>query len=217
MDTASIRRQMVDQQIRTWDIPEPTLLDLMRTVPREDFVPGAYHLLAYAETEIPLGHGERMMYPMVEGKLLQSLLLAPEDEVLEIGTGSGYLTACLALLAQSVVSVDIYQDFLNAAEEKLGKQNIVNVALKHHDAAKDGPPAGQFDAIAVTGSLPAIDERFIAALKPGGRLFIVTGNDPVMDAIVVTKDQAGAWKSSNIFETSLARLQNADEPPGFTW
>lgn len=217
MDTAYARQQMVDQQIRTWDIPEPQLLDLLRTVPRQDFVPPAFVDLAYSETEIPLGHGHHMMYPMVEGKLLQLLDLEPQDTVLEIGTGSGYLTACLALLAHSVVSVDIHQDFLDAAAARLEKLRIDNVALKRHDAAADGPPPGDFDAIAVTGSLPAVDERLVAALKPGGRLFVVTGDQPVMEAQLITRDSAGGWQSTSVFETTLERLHNAAEPPGFVF
>ncbi len=215
MDTEFARHQMVEQQIRTWDISEPQLLELLKSVPREDFVPEAYHLLAYAETEIPLGHGQHMMYPMVEGKLLQVLEIEPEDEVLEIGTGSGYLTACLARLAQSVVSIDIHDHFLNAAATKLQRHKLDNVSLQRHDAVLDGPPAGRFDAIAVTGSLPALDERLIEALKPGGRLFLVTGEAPVMDARVITRVQGEGWHARSVFETSLARLQNVAEPPEF--
>ncbi|MGB5346841.1 MAG: protein-L-isoaspartate O-methyltransferase [Woeseia sp.] len=215
MDTANARDQMVDQQIRTWDIPEPQLLDLLRTLPREDFVPPAFRELAYSETEIPLGHGQHMMYPMIEGKLLQALQLEAEDEVLEIGTGSGYLTACLATLARHVISVDIHQDFLDSAAANLEKLQIDNVTLKRHDAATDGPPDGLFDAIAVTGSLSTIDERLVLALKPGGRLFLVTGDAPVMEAKLITRDGADGWQSRSLFETSLGRLQNAGEPPVF--
>lgn len=215
MNTAYARHQMVDQQIRTWDIPEARLLDLLKTLPREDFVPPAFRELAYSETEIPLGHGQRMMYPMVEGKLLQALLLEPQDDVLEIGTGSGYLTACLGMLAGNVVSIDIHQDFLTSAAAKLQKLQIDNVELKRHDAAIDGPPDGLFDAIAVTGSLSSIDERLVTALKPGGRLFLVTGDEPVMDAKLITRDGSDSWRSQSLFETSLGRLQNAGEPPGF--
>lgn len=217
MDTAYAREQMVEQQIRTWDITEAQLLELMKELPRDEFTPAAYRLLAYAETEIPLGHGQHMMYPMVEGKLLQALDLEPEDEVLEIGTGSAYLTACLAKLARSVVSVDIHDDFLSAAAAKLSALRIDNVSLQRHDAATDGPPAGLFDAIAVTGSLAAIDERLVAALKPGGRLFLVTGDAPAMEARLISRDSADGWQSKSLFETTLARLDNAGEPPGFSF
>ncbi|MGB5354980.1 MAG: protein-L-isoaspartate O-methyltransferase [Woeseia sp.] len=217
MDTAHARQQMVDQQIRTWNIPEPQLLDLFENLPRENFVPPAYQALAYAETEIPLAHGEHMMFPMIEGKLLQALELEPEDEVLEIGTGSGFLTACLAKLARSVVSVDLHQDFLDDAARKFADAGIKNVSLSCHDAIQHGPPPGQFDAIAVTGSLPALDERFISALKPGGRLFIVTGDEPVMEARLLTRDGGSGWRSSSLFETSLARLRNVAEPPAFAF
>lgn len=217
METGYARQQMVDQQIRTWDIPESALLDLFENLPREQFVPDAYKALAYAETEIPLGHGEHMMLPMVEGKLLQALALKPGDEVLEIGTGSGFLTACFATLARSVTSVDIHQDFLNAAAGRLAARHIDNVSLRRHDAVKDGPPPGHFDAIAITGSLPVLDDRYIAALKPGGRLFVVTGHDPVMEARLLTRDDSSGWHAKSLFETSLPRLKNVAEPESFAF
>lgn len=211
------RQQMVEQQIRTWDVFEDRLLDLFRSLPREDFVPAAWRNLAYAEAEIPLAHGERMMRPSVEGRLLQALDIGPDDSVLEVGTGSGFLTACLASLAHGVTSVDIHPEFLTAAAGKLEQHGFDNVILKHHDVAADGPPPGSFDAIAVTGSLPAPDERLLDALAPGGRLFVVIGDAPVMEARVYTRGEDGSISSRAAFETCLPRLQNVAEPSQFAF
>ncbi len=217
MDSEFARRQMVEQQIRTWDVFEEELLDLFRSVPREDFVPSAWRRLAYAEAEIPLGHGERMMRPSVEGRMLQGLDIGSEDHVLEIGTGSGFITACLARLAHSVTSIDLYEDFLSAAADKLARHRLDNVSLERLDAVTDGPPDGAFDAIAVTGSLPAPDERLFAALKPGGRLFVVIGEAPVMEARLYTRGDTAEPSSTVLFETCLPRLQNVAEPSHFTF
>ena len=217
MNSDFARQQMVEQQIRTWDVFEDRLLDLFRELPREDFVPSEWRQLAYADAEIPLAHGERMLRPSVEGHLLQALALAPGDSVLAVGTGSGFLTACLARLAASVTSVDIHEDVLNAAAEKFAQHDIDNVSLKRHDVAADGPPDGQFDAIAVTGSLPRLDERLLDALAPGGRLFVVIGEPPVMEARVYTRQPDGSIASRAAFETCLPRLQNVVEPSAFSF
>ncbi len=217
MNSEFARRQMVEQQIRTWDVFEEELLDLFRSVPREDFVPSAWRRLAYAEAEIPLGHGERMMRPSVEGRMLQGLDIGSEDHVLEIGTGSGFITACLARLAHSVTSIDLYEDFLSAAADKLARHRLDNVSLERRDAVTDGPPDGAFDAIAVTGSLPAPDERLFAALKPGGRLFVVIGEAPVMEARLYTRADTAEPSATVLFETCLPRLQNVAEPSHFTF
>lgn len=217
MNSDFARRQMVEQQIRTWDVFEDRLLDLFRSLPREDFVPQAFRKLAYAEAEIPLAHGERMLRPSVEGRLLQALEIEADDSVLEVGTGSGYLTACLASLAQSVTSVDIHEEFLIAAAGKLEQHGLDNVILKRHDVAADGPPPGSFDAVAVTGSLPAPDERLLEALAPGGRLFVVIGEAPVMEARVYRRGDDGSITSRAAFETCLPRLQNVAEPSRFAF
>lgn len=217
MNSEFARRQMVEQQIRTWDVFDEELLDLFRSVPREDFVPAAWQKLAYAEAEIPLGHGERMMQPSVEGRMLQSVAVGDTDEVLEIGTGSGFITACLARLAKQVTSVDIYQDFLDAAADRLSRHGIDNVSLAQRDAVTDGPPEGSFDAIVVTGSLPAPDERLLAALTPGGRLFVVVGEAPVMEARLYTRGSGAEDAVDVLFETCLPRLQNVPEPSHFSF
>ena len=208
------RQQMIDQQVRAWTVLDPAVLDVLSAVPREDFVPAAYESMAFADTEIPLGHGEFMMTPTVEGRVLQALELRADDHVLEIGTGSGFLTACLATLAGAVTSIDIHDDFVRGAAGKLADAGIDNVELSTMDATRE-LPAGQFDAIAVTGSIETFDPRFIDALRPGGRLFVVVGAPPVMDARLVRRTGDNDWKSESLFETSLGPLVHGRLPPQF--
>jgi len=216
MNTSTARYQMVNQQIRTWDVTDEGILDLLARLPRDDFAPAAYRHLAYADCAVPLGHGELMMVPSVEGRLLQALALDAQDVVLEVGTGSGYLSACLAALASRVVTVDIHDDFVSAARERFARHAIDNVAASVMDACRELPD-GRFDAIAVTGSLATLDQRYIDALRPGGRLFIVTGEHPVMEAQLVVRGNDDDWRATSLFETSLRRLQNAPEPSGFSF
>lgn len=199
---------MVDQQVRAWEVVDATVLALLQDLEREDFVAKKYKHLAYAETEIPLGHAQHMMAPVYEGRVLQALELSPQDSVLEIGTGSGFLTACLAKLGESVTSVDIYDDFLQSAAERLKKAGIDNVELLHMDASST-LPAAKFDAIAVTASLPQMDERLLDALNPGGRMFVVVGDAPAMEALLVRRDDSSALSETSLFETNLAPLLNS--------
>lgn len=215
MNTDAVRRQMVEQQIRTSDVTEIPLLKILEELPREQFVPDAFRLLAYADTEIPLPHGECMMRPSVEGQLLQALELEAEDRVLEVGTGSGYLTAALARLAGHVLSVDLHQDFLERARTVLDELEICNVELQQRDIIGNGLPDGRFDAIAITGSMPALDETFLQHLEPGGRLFVITGDAPVMVAELITQGSDSSWHRSSLFETWLPRLQHIREPSAF--
>ena len=210
------RQQMIDQQVRAWTVLDPEVLAVMSATPREDFVPAPYVPLAFADTEIPLGHGQFMMTPTVEGRVLQALALGAGDQVLEIGTGSGFLTACLARLAGSVTSVDIHEDFVRDASRKLARAGIDNVDLRTMDATRE-LPAGSFDAIAVTGSIESFDPRFVSALRPGGRLFVVVGPRPVMEARLVRRTGDTDWKTETLFETSLAPLVHGTLPPQFVF
>ncbi len=210
------RRQMVDQQVRAWDVLNADILEVLRTVPREQFVPVGYEALAFADIEIPIGHGESMMTPTFEGKLLQALNLNASDSVLEIGTGSGFLAACLTHLAGEITSVDIHDDFLKTAAENLKGSGTRDVDLVAMDATKDLPSA-QYDAIAVTGSIQSFDPRFVMSLKPGGRLFVVVGDSPAMDARLITRTGDNDWKSESLFETSLRPLVNGSLPPQFSF
>lgn len=210
------RRQMVEQQVRAWDVLDFGILDVLKDVPRERFVPHGFEALAFADTEIPIGHGEAMMTPTIEGRLLQSLDLRADDKVLEIGTGTGFLTACLARLAGSVTSIDIREEFLQRAAANLDDTSIEDVRLLHMDATRELPDK-KFDAIAVTGSIEAFDPRFIMALNPGGRLFVVVGAAPVMEARLVRRDSDTQWHSDILFETSLRPLIHGSQPAHFSF
>jgi len=214
MDTDFARQQMVDQQVRAWDVLHPDVLQVLKNVPREQFVPTGYEALAFADTEIPIGHGQFMMTPTLEGRLLQALKPTSTDKVLEIGTGSGFLAACLARLSDSVTSVDIHDDFLEAAKVNLEDSGIGNVTLLSMDAMQELPDE-KFDVVAVTGSIEDFDPRFVDALNPGGRLFVVVGTSPAMDARLVTRTGDNDWQSESLFETVLAPLVNGSKPPQF--
>jgi len=214
MDTDFARQQMVDQQVRAWDVLHPDVLRVLRNIPREQFVPTGYEALAFADTEIPIGHSQFMMTPTLEGRVLQALKPTSTDNVLEIGTGSGFLAACLARLSDSVTSVDIHDDFLEAAKVNLEDSGISNVKLLSMDAMQKLPDE-KFDVVAITGSIEDFDPRFVEALKPRGRLFVVVGAGPAMDARLVTRTGDNDWQSESLFETVLAPLVNGSKPPQF--
>jgi protein-L-isoaspartate(D-aspartate) O-methyltransferase len=216
MNTDSARKQMVEQQVRTWDVFDPDVLRIFGQVARDRFVPENLKDVAYADAEIPLPHGQCMLRPSIAGRLIQALQIQPTDTVLEIGTGTGYLTACLAKLAQSVFSVDIHDDFIRAAEEKLANENVRNVTLETMDAMVDLPPQ-KFDVIVVTGSISNYSDRFVDALKPGGRLFVVTGKSPVMTAKLITAGGNGETTVEELFETDIPALGSGEEQPAFSF
>ena len=205
---------MLGQQIRAWDVLDDRVLRTLEATPRERFVPPESLELAFADMEIPLAHGQNMLAPKIEGRLLQALQIQPMDRVLEIGTGSAYMTACLARLGQHVTSVDIFADFIDSARPRLHEQHADNVDLVVADAVTLSLPA-QFDAIAVTASVPDLDEHFIKMLRPRGRLFIVVGRAPVMEACLVTMSANGDWTTESLFETVLTPLINAERPEPF--
>ncbi len=210
------RQQMVEQQVRAWDVLDQHVLDVLSETPRERFVPTGFADLAFADTEIPIGHGEKMMTPTHEGRMIQALELSASDRVLEVGTGSGFVTACLAKLSQSVVSIDVHDDFIDSARGKLEETGIDNAELLKMDAMLE-LPEGPFDAIAVTGSVEKFDPRFVDALAPGGRLFIVVGQPPAMEARLITRSAEHEWQSECIFETNLKPLVNGALPRQFAF
>lgn len=216
MNTEFARLQMVNQQVRGWNVYDEDVLSTLRELPREQFVPAACESLAFADTEIAIGHGQHMMTPTVEGRVLHALGLDGDEHVLEVGTGSGFLTACLAKLAAKVTSIDIYDDFLKAAAGNLEHCGISNVELLQMDATLELPEGG-YDAIAVTGSLQAFDPRFVEALNPHGKLFVVVGNAPAMQAKLVERTDESDWLTLSLFETALAPLVNAALPPQFSF
>jgi protein-L-isoaspartate(D-aspartate) O-methyltransferase len=215
MDTDFARRQMVAQQVRTWDVFNRDVLDVLGRVPREHFVPAGCADVAYADTEIPLPHGQVMLRPIIEGRLLQALDLDADDQVLEIGTGTGYLTACLASLGASVTSIELHEDFVAAASKNLESAQIGNARVQCMDAVSELPD-GEFDAIAVTGSVPRIDQSFVHALKPAGRLFLVVGKSPLMSALLITR-VGDELQQKNLFETDIPALENIAEEPAFSF
>ena len=216
MDTDFARQQMVEQQARAWDVLDPEVLRVLMEIPREQFVPTGFEPLAFADTQIPIGHGEAMMMPTIEGRLLQALLPKADDRVLEVGTGTGFLAACLARLATDVTSIDIYDDFLATARANLEDSGVSGITLLQMDAMEQ-LPGGPFDVIAVTGSIEVFDPRFVEALAPGGRLFVVVGAAPAMEARRITRIGDNDWHSESLFETNLAPLVNGALPPQFSF
>ncbi|HAS51297.1 MAG TPA: protein-L-isoaspartate O-methyltransferase [Gammaproteobacteria bacterium] len=202
------RFNMIEQQIRPWEVLDQRALDTLTRIPREDFVPKRYRHLAFSDVAIPIGHGEIMLKPVVEGRLLQALALQPTDHVLEVGTGSGYLTACLARLSAGVVSVDLIPDFIEDARRKLKAQGLNNVMLHVGDASR-GWGTHRYDAIAVTGSVATVDNAWRQSLNPGGRLFIVVGQPPVMEALLITRVGEQEWTRESLFDTELPPLRGA--------
>jgi len=207
MNFDQARFAMIEQQVRPWDVLDPRVLDAMATVRREDFVAAAHRQLAFADLQLPLAHGEFMLKPVVEGRMLQALALEPGDEVLEIGTGSGYLTACLAQLARAVTSIDRHPDFIEGARARLEQAGIGNVRLEAADALH-WQPGRQFDAVVVTGAVAEIPAAFGEWLRPGGRLFVVRGRSPVQEAVRVTR-RAESLHVESLFETDIPYLHGA--------
>jgi len=203
--TEAARRQMIEQQVRTWDVLDPRVLETLAAVPREKFVPEAYRAVAFADAAIPIGHGQFMLKPGVEGRILQALAPARGQRALEIGTGSGYFAACLAHLTGAVDSIEIHADLALRALGAIEGLGISRVNVETADAlARDY--AAQYELIAVTGSLPAAERRFERALAIGGRMFAVIGSAPIMEARLVTRTGDETWLSEVLFETVVEPL-----------
>ena len=209
------RFNMVEQQIRPWDVLDMRVLDLLSEVKREQFVPPTHKEMAFMDTEIPLGHNVCMWQPKLEARVLQELRIQHSDQVLEVGTGSGYLTALLSRLAKKVTSVEIVPELRAFAEKNLAARRIDNVTLALGDAAQGWP--GSFDVIVLTGSTPVLPEAFRKSLNTGGRLFAIIGDAPAMQAKLITCVAPGVFESKTLFETSIAPLQNALQPKRFVF
>ncbi len=216
-DLEHARFNMVEQQIRPWEVLDPQVLDLLFRVHREDYVPEQYRELAFADMEIPIGHGEKMLQPKQEARMLQGLAIKNSDRILEVGTGSGYMTALLASLGSHVYSVDIVPEFTRSAALKLAAHGITNVTLETGDAARGWDKHAPYDVIVLTGSVPVLPEAFQKSLAPGGRLIAVVGEPPVMEAQLITYASAGAYGSIGLFETCIAPLKNALQPERFVF
>ena len=216
IDYSQAREMMVEQQVRPWDVLDARVLEVLATLPREDFVPQIHRTLAYADVELPLGngplgHGQKMMKPVIEGRTLQALLLQPGEEVLEIGTGSGYLAACMGQLAREVLSLEIQPELAERARQNLDAAKLgSNVRIEVADGL-NWQSQRQFDAICITGAVEAVPVELLKLLRTGGRLFAIRGVSPVMEAVLVQADGSTA----SLFETDLDYLQGAAPAPQF--
>ncbi len=221
MDFEQARFNMVEQQIRPWEVLDQEVLDLLFAVKREDFVPPAYRAIAFTDMEIPLGHDQVMMAPKIEARILQEVAPKSAENVLEIGTGSGYLTALLAKSAHHVSSIELFEDLKNEAASRLVSANITNVVLKVGDAGKTPDafldPQERFDVIVLTGSVPIVPEAYLSRLANGGRFFAVVGDAPAMKATLITKTAENQFVSAEIFETVVPPLINAAQPSRFSF
>jgi len=214
MNVEHARHAMIEQQVRPWDIVDLQVLAAMSAVPRENFVPAAYRDLAFADTELPIGHGETMFKPVLEGRMLQGLKLQPNDEVLEIGTGTGFITACLASLCRSLVTVDLHADFIANAKNRLAALDLNNIRYEQADVLAFNPDQ-QFDAIAVTGAVTDVPQVFLDWLRPGGRLFIIHGQSPAQEAVCLTRSTQG-FDTESLFETDIPYLVGAQPVDRFS-
>ena len=215
MNIEQARFNMIEQQIRPWEVLDASVLDLLFEVKREDFVPAEHRSLAFADLEIPLGYGEAMMQPKVEARILQELAVQPHETAYEVGTGSGYFTALLARRARQVTSAEIHAGFRSQAAARLRAAGAANVTLVEGDSARAPLVPSTFDVIVLTGSTPILPRAFLDQLAPGGRLFAVVGDAPVMKAVLVRQPVAGAFQRTELFETLLKPLANAAEPERF--
>lgn len=219
MNLEQARTNMVEQQIRTWEVLDQDVLDLLYVVPREEFVPPQHRALAFSDMEIPIGEGERMWQPKMEARVLQELTVRKTDRVLEVGTGSGYLTALLSHRAARVYSIEIKPALAAFGRKNLERHGADNVTLEAGDAARGWPGHAPYDVIALTGSTPLLADTLVEQLAPGGRLFAVVGEAPVMTARLIVAQMSattpGAWRATDLFETVIAPLVNAEQPPRF--
>jgi protein-L-isoaspartate(D-aspartate) O-methyltransferase len=218
MLTEAAREQMIHQQVRAWDVLDERVLEVLGRVPRERFVPEGYHELAFADTAIPLPHGEKMLAPNVVGRILQAVQVGRDESALEIGTGSGFLTACLAMQAGAVRSIEIHAYLAQGARTRIASLGLGQAELVTGDAFVPGVLGhGSYDAIVLTGSLPVYDPRFEQRLAVGVRLFVVVGELPVMDARLVRRTGESEWMSESLFETVLPPLHGAPRREPFTF
>jgi protein-L-isoaspartate(D-aspartate) O-methyltransferase len=215
-DVQFARRQMIEQQVRAWDVLDLKVLDALEQVPREEFVPAMYRELAFADTNVPIGHGQAMLAPKVEGRILQALDVQPGDLALEVGTGTGFFAACIGRLARSVRTVDLFPDFVGSARAAHRRVGVHNVVADIGDAMQLSEREA-YDVIALTASLPIYDARFERALKVGGRLFVAIGPGPLLDARRITRVGPDEWVRESLFETGMTPLVHAPVPSKFVF
>ena len=217
MNIEQARFNMIEQQIRPWDVLDPQVLDLLFVVKREDFVPAAYRNLAFADMEIPIGDNQAMLAPKIEAKLLQELSLKKTDKVLEIGTGSGYMAALLAGRADHVVSVESRAELAAQARQNLDNAGVRTVTIEIGDGSQGWSARGPYDAIVVSASLPTLPAALLKQLRVGGRLAVIVGDAPVMQAQLITCTAEGTYNTVNLFETVVPPLDNATAKTAFSF
>ena len=217
MDFEQARFNMIEQQIRPWDVLDPDVLQLLSLVRREDFVPAPLRALAFSDTELPLANGRRMLAPKVEARLLQELQIKPNERVLELGTGAGYLSALIAHQAAELISVDSDATLLDAARTALRRTGLSRVELVQGEPLAGYAARGPYDAIVLTGSVPELPTALLAQLKAGGRLLAIVGEEPVMRALLVRQAAPGQTVSTELFDTVAARLPGVAEPSPFAF
>ena len=215
MNTEQARFNMIEQQIRPWDVLDPSVLALLAIVKREDFVPPEHRALAFMDLEVPLAEGQCMLSPKVEARLLQELVLHKHERVLEIGTGSGHMAALLAHKAQQVVSLEIRPALARQARINLQRAAVVNVDVREASGATDLAHDAAFDAIVLSGSVAEVPQALLEQLKPGGRLIAIVGQEPVMQALLVTRSAAAGFGRTQLFDTVAPRLDGFGEPSRF--
>lgn len=217
MNIEQARFNMIEQQIRPWEVLDPQVLDLLFVVKREDFVPAAYRNLAFADMEIPIGEGQVMLAPRIEARLLQELGIKKTDKVLEIGTGSGYMAALLAARAEHVVSVECRAELAEFARANLARAGVSNVTVENACGSQGWSQRGPYDAIVVSASLPVLPEALLKQLRVGGRLAVVVGEAPVMEAQLITCTGEGLYQTVNLFETVIPALDGVGSKPAFSF
>ena len=217
MDIEQARFNMIEQQIRTWDVLDPGVLELLAVVRREDFVPAPYRAMAFVDTEVPLPNGQSMLAPKVEARLLQELAVQRHERVLEIGAGSGYMAALLAHKAQHVTTLEIDPELARMASDNLRRAWITNATVLQADASRALPEDGPFDVIALSGSVFEVPRALLAQLKPGGRLTAIVGQLPIMQAVLVTRSSESGTSTVELFDTVAPRLTGFGEPSRFVF
>ncbi|VEG92410.1 protein-L-isoaspartate O-methyltransferase family protein [Legionella spiritensis] len=217
MISQNARINMVKQQLRTGDVLDETILELYDKIPRHDFVPATMRDFAYSDMQIPLGYGERMMTPLEEGKILQALALNGHETVLEVGTGSGYLTALLSRLSHKVISIDYYADFTGNARKNLEQHQCNNVELLTGDGCRGWLDKAPFEVMILTGAVETITETHRLQILPGGKLCAIVGKDPVMQCKLFSLDFQGNWEETVLFDTNIPPLIDKLKPKEFVF
>ncbi len=217
MNFEQARHNMVSQQIRGWQVTDKRVLDAIAATKREDFVPADYRKLAFADLALPLDHGQQMMHPVIEGRLLQAINLQADETVLEIGTGSGFLSACLARLGKAVCTIDIFEALSDEASKVFASKKINNIECHSDDALNGWMPEQAHDVVVVTGGVLEIPPVFMEWVNPGGRLFAICGQSPIMEARLLRRLNISDWEEQSLFETDLQLLVNAQKAPEFNF